>query len=133
VPFGQLGEITNYSRDWATVKFEVMLDREVDLEKVRKVAKRIGLALKDDERFRDQILSPLKLQGITNVTDSSVTVRFKYNVLPGSPVELERMAKVKLLTALREDGLLIRYVPAAPAASASGIVLGRQDAGATAG
>jgi small-conductance mechanosensitive channel len=133
VPFGQLGEITNYSRDWATVKFEVMLDREVDLEKVRKVAKRIGLALKEDERFKDQILSPLKLQGITNVTDSSVTVRFKYNVLPGSPVELERLAKVKLLTALREDGLLIRYVPAAPAASASGIVLGRQDAGATAG
>ena len=40
VPFGQLGEITNYSRDWATVKFEVMLDREVDLEKVSKAAKR---------------------------------------------------------------------------------------------
>ncbi len=120
VPFGQLGEITNYSRDWATVKFEVMLDREVDLEKVRKVAKRIGLALKVDDRFKDQILSPLKLQGIINVTDSSVTVRFKFNVVPGSPVELERMAKVQLLTALREEGLLVRYIPAGVAGLAGG-------------
>ena len=64
----------------------------------------MGLAIKEDERFKDQILSPLKLQGIINVTDSSVTVRFKYNVLPSSPVEMERLAKVKLLTALRDEG-----------------------------
>jgi small-conductance mechanosensitive channel len=106
VPFGQLGEITNFSRDWTTVKFNLVLDRDVDLEQVRKIAKRIGLTLKDDPRFSEQTLDPLKLQGIVDVSESTVTVRFRFNAKPDNTVELERAAKVELLKAFRTEGML---------------------------
>ena len=41
IPFGQLGQITNFSRDWSTVKFNLhCVARDTDLEKLRKAASR---------------------------------------------------------------------------------------------
>ena len=42
VPFGQLQAITNASRDWATVKFNIRLERGIDLEQTRKIIKRLA-------------------------------------------------------------------------------------------
>ncbi len=35
VPFGQITSITNYSRDWGTIKFQLRFDRDADLELIR--------------------------------------------------------------------------------------------------
>jgi moderate conductance mechanosensitive channel len=40
IPFGQLGQITNFSRDWTTMKFNLRFARDTDVEKLRKTAKR---------------------------------------------------------------------------------------------
>jgi len=37
IPFGQLGQITNFSRDWATLKFNLRFARDTDVEQLRKV------------------------------------------------------------------------------------------------
>ena len=44
IPFGQLGQITNFSRDWSTLKFNLRFDRNTDLDKLRKVTKKVGQA-----------------------------------------------------------------------------------------
>ena len=36
IPFGQLGQITNFSRDWTTMKFNLRFARDTDVEKLRK-------------------------------------------------------------------------------------------------
>ena len=48
IPFGTLSQVTNGSRDWATVKFSLRLDRSTDVEKARKVIKKIGLQMMED-------------------------------------------------------------------------------------
>ena len=48
IPFGQLGQITNFSRDWSTLKFNLRFDRNTDLDKLRKVTKKVGLAMLED-------------------------------------------------------------------------------------
>ncbi|MGG2362154.1 mechanosensitive ion channel family protein, partial [Salmonella enterica] len=42
IPFGQLGAITNFSRDWVTVKFNLRMSHDTDIELVRKTVKKIG-------------------------------------------------------------------------------------------
>ena len=42
IPFGQLGQVTNFSRDWTTVKFNLRFARDTDIEKLRKTVKKIG-------------------------------------------------------------------------------------------
>ncbi|MFO1088425.1 MAG: mechanosensitive ion channel family protein [Hyphomicrobiales bacterium] len=119
VPFGQLGEIINYSRDWSTVKFNMSLDRDVDLEEVRRVTKKVAATLKAD--FKDRLLEPLKVQGVKDVTDNAIVVQFKFTSLPLDPGEIERTARSRLLKAFKEDGIALSRPPwmAASAAGAA--------------
>src|SRR5262249_9215499 len=62
VPFGQLGSITNFSRDWITVKFNLRFARDTDLEKLRKAAKRIGTDMLELPEIKAEVLEPFKMQ-----------------------------------------------------------------------
>jgi small-conductance mechanosensitive channel len=48
IPYGQLGAVTNLSRDFATIKFNLKLEPGTDIELVRRTAKQIGLAMQQD-------------------------------------------------------------------------------------
>ena len=118
VPFGQLGEITNFSRDWTMVKFNMSLDRDVDLDAVRRVTKTVAAEVKAE--YKDRVLEPLKVQGVKDVTDLAVIVQFKFTSLPGSSGEIERMARSHLLKVFKEEGIaLSRHPWFTPGASAT--------------
>lgn len=105
IPYGQLQAVTNYSRDWSTVKFELKFERDDDPEKIRKTIKKVGLAMLEDEELGPEFLVPLKMQGIQDVTENSLVVRLKFTARPGNPSILQREAMKRLLPALREAGL----------------------------
>ena len=71
VPFGQIPSLTNSSRDWATVKFNVRLDHSADIEKARKTIKKIGLAMLEDPEFGPHFIAPLKMQGVAEIADTA--------------------------------------------------------------
>src|SRR4029077_13677764 len=64
IPYGQLGSVTNQSRDYTTLKFNLRFEPGTDIETVRKTAKQIGIAAQDDPEMATEIMLPLKLQGI---------------------------------------------------------------------
>lgn len=105
VPFGQIGEIINYSRDWATVKFNMSLDRDVDLDDVRAVVKKVAADIKTD--FKDRVLDSLKVQGVKDVTDTAIVVQFMFTSLPRDPGEIERAARSRLLKAFKDEGIAL--------------------------
>src|SRR5262249_8068709 len=78
IPYGQLTSITNFSRDWQTVKFTVRLARDTDIEKVRKAVKQIGQDMAKDPELSKELLQPLKLQGVSEIADSALVVRLKF-------------------------------------------------------
>jgi moderate conductance mechanosensitive channel len=45
IPYGQLGAVTNLSRDYATIKFNLRFEPATDIELVRKTTKQLGLAM----------------------------------------------------------------------------------------
>lgn len=105
VPYGQLQAVTNYSRDWSTVKFELKFERDADPEQIRKTIKKVGLAMLEDPEIGGEFLVPLKMQGIQDVTENSLVVRLKFTARPGNPSILQREAMKRLLPALRAAGL----------------------------
>ena len=105
VPFGQLGSVTNHSRDWLTVKFNLRLMRDTDFELVRKTVKRIGEAMLTDEEVGPEFLQPLKLQGIADVQDNATLYRFKFTVRPGKPTIVQRNALKRIVAAFAEKGI----------------------------
>ena len=105
IPFGQLSAITNFSRDWQTVKFNLRLSRSADIEQTRKTVKRVGQEMLQDEEFGKEFLLPLKLQGMADITDSALVVRLKFTVRPSNPSVVQREALKRLHRAFAQDGI----------------------------
>jgi small-conductance mechanosensitive channel len=105
IPFGQLGAVTNFSRDWATVKFNLRLARDTDLERLRRTVKRLGLELMRDPELAPQIIEPLKLQGLAEVADSAMVVRLKFTALPANASWVQRTYLGHLYERLPAEGI----------------------------
>jgi small-conductance mechanosensitive channel len=92
VPFGQVGHITNFSRDWTVVKFTLAFAHGTDIELVRKTVKKMGLEMMEEPAFKSVLMQPLKMQGVVDIKDSTVIVRFKYMARPNNPGIVQRVA-----------------------------------------
>jgi hypothetical protein len=105
IPFGQLGTITNYSRDWVTVKFNLRLSRDVDLEQVRKATKKIGQDMMTDADLGPELLVPLKLQGVADIADNALVLRFKFTAKPTNPSIIQRQAVKRIYQTFTQKGI----------------------------
>jgi small-conductance mechanosensitive channel len=106
IPYGQLGAVTNLSRDFATIKFNLRFDPHTDIDLVRRIAKQIGLAVQDDNpEMAAEILQPLKLQGIAEVVDNALVLRFKFTALPLKPSWVQREYLKRMYKAFAEKGV----------------------------
>ncbi|WP_395713724.1 mechanosensitive ion channel family protein [Reyranella sp.] len=107
VPFGQVGHITNFSRDWTVVKFNLAFAPGTDIELLRKTVKKLGLEMAEDPAFKPIIMQPLKMQGVVDIKDSQVIVRFKFMARPKNPSIIQRTAIRRMYDTL--PGLGIRF------------------------
>lgn len=105
VPFGQLLHVTNFSRDWTTVKFNLAFTINTDVELLRKTVKKIGLEMMSEPQFQKELLQPLKMQGIVDIKDASLIVRFKFTARPKNPSLIQRTAIRRMFEALPKLGI----------------------------
>ncbi len=124
IPFGQLGQITNFSRDWITVKFNLRFARDTDIEKLRKAAKKIGADMMEMPAIKADILAPFKMQGVADIADNALLVRFKFTAKPGNPAAIQREAVKRMFSVFPAQGIefakegaavVVHAAPAAPA------------------
>jgi moderate conductance mechanosensitive channel len=90
VPFGNLKSITNFSRDYTITKLEIRVGFDTDLEKVRKIIKKINKTLRKDAEINRVMLDDLKSMGIKEFDDSAMIVRVKFRTLPGEQFVLKK-------------------------------------------
>lgn len=83
IPFGEITHLTNFSRDWVMMKLPLRLTYDTDVEKVRKLVKKLGQELLEDPTVGDKFLQPLKSQGVIQMEDSAMIVRVKFMTRPG--------------------------------------------------
>jgi len=105
VPFGQLTHITNFSRDWTTVKFNLAFAINSDVELLRKTVKKIGLDMLAEPQFQKELIQPLKMQGIVDIKDASLIVRFKFTARPKNPSMIQRIAIRRMFDTLPKLGI----------------------------
>jgi moderate conductance mechanosensitive channel len=105
IPYGQLGAGTNLSRDFATTKFNLRLEPGADIELVRRTAKQIGLAMQQDPEIALEVIVPLKMQGIAEITENAVVVRFKFTARPVKPSWVQREYLKRMYRVFAEKGI----------------------------
>ena len=97
--------MSNQSRDFTTIKFNLRLEPGTDIELLRKTAKRIGLDMQEDPEIAAEILLPLKLQGIVEVTETALVIRFKFTARPIKPGWVQREYLKRIYRVFAEKGI----------------------------
>jgi moderate conductance mechanosensitive channel len=105
IPFGHIEQVTNFSRDWTTTKFNLRLIHGSDLDKVRKTVKQIGAEMMTDPEIAPEIIQPLKLQGITEIDPGAVIIRLKFTARPAQPTFVYRRALWLIYKRFKERGI----------------------------
>ncbi|MEE4137336.1 MAG: mechanosensitive ion channel domain-containing protein, partial [Desulforhopalus sp.] len=105
VPHSDLGAVTNYMRGGIVMKFPLEFPYDTDIEKVRKIIKKVGLEMLEDEELRDAFLQPLKSQGVNEITNSVMVIRVKFTAKPGKQFLIKRQAFRRITDALNARGI----------------------------
>lgn len=105
IPFGSMGTIKNHSRDWVTMKFSFEVAPTEDLERVRKLVKKVGAALAADPDIGDQFIEPLKSQGAIAMVGPNYQVGVKFTCHPGEQFLIRRKAFAAIQKAIKEHGI----------------------------
>jgi moderate conductance mechanosensitive channel len=119
VPFSQVSHITNFSRDWTTIKFNLAFANGTDIELLRKTVKKIGLDMMEDPTFAKILMQPLKMQGVVDIKDTALIVRFKFTARPKNPSLLQRTAIRRMYEAFPGVGIKFAVPPYALQAQAA--------------
>ena len=110
VPFGELRGVQNLARDWVIHKFTIGLTYDSDLEKARKLVKKVGQQLADDPEYKDTILEPLKMQGVEEFGDFAIQVRMKMMTKPGDKqFAIKRKAHAMIKKSFDEHGIKFAF------------------------
>jgi small-conductance mechanosensitive channel len=109
VPYGEIQTLTNWSRDWAIMKFELRIAFETDIDMVRKLIKKIGIEMMEDPVFGPLLLAPLKSQGVNRMDDSALIIRCKFTAIPGQQYLIRREAFTRIQRVFEEKG--IQFAP----------------------
>jgi len=109
VPFGELGAVQNMSRDWVIDKLSIGITYDSDLEKARKLIKKIGQDLAADPEMGPNILEPLKMQGVEQFGDFAIQIRMKMMTRPGEQFVIRRKAFAAIKTAFDANGIKFAF------------------------
>ncbi len=105
VPHSDLGAITNYMRGGIVIKFPLEFPYDTDIDQVRKVIKKVGIAMLEDEELGDDFILPVKSQGVNEITNSVMVIRVKFTAKPGKQFVIKREAFRRITEALNAKGI----------------------------
>jgi small-conductance mechanosensitive channel len=105
VPFGSMGTVTNFSRDYTITKLDFRVRYDTDTDKVRKIMKKINKALSKNEEVAPHLLDKVKSQGIRQLDDSAMIMRVKYKTIPGKQFVVRKLVYEMMQQMFKENGI----------------------------
>jgi small-conductance mechanosensitive channel len=105
VPYGDMAKLTNLSRDWVIMKVKFTVPFDTDLDKVRKIFKKIGQEIMEDPEHAENIIAPFKSQGAGQISDIGIVVRGKFTAKPGTQFPVRKEIYSRVQKAFEENGI----------------------------
>jgi small-conductance mechanosensitive channel len=105
VPYGEIQYLTNYSRDWMIMKLEFRVGYDTDVDKVKKIFKKIGKEMLEHPEMGQDFIEPFKSQGVKAMEDSAMIVRGKFMAKPGKQFSIRKEIYTRVQKAFQEAGI----------------------------
>jgi small-conductance mechanosensitive channel len=105
IPFGSMGTVTNMSRDYIITKLDFRVRYDTNVDKVRKIIKKINKKIAKDPEMGPNLLDKIKSQGVKELDDSAMIMRLKFKTIPGEQFVIRREVFRMIQESFRENGI----------------------------
>jgi small-conductance mechanosensitive channel len=109
IPFGDMGAVQNFSRDYIITKLDIRVRYDADIDIIRKLIKRINIELQDHEEIGPKLLGKIKSQGVREMDDSAMIVRVKFKTPPGEQFIVRREVYKLIQESFKKHGIEFAY------------------------
>jgi len=105
IPFGNMGTVTNMSRDYIITKLDFRVRYDTDVDQVRKIIKKINKEIEKDPEMGPNLLDKIKSQGVRELDDSAMIMRLKFKTIPGEQFVIRREVFRMIQESFSETGI----------------------------
>ena len=105
IPHSELGAITNFMRGGIVVKFNLDFPYDAPIDKIRKVIKKVGQKMLENEEYGKDFIRPVKSQGVREISNSVMTIRVNFTAQPGTHFVIRREAYRLITEALNAQDI----------------------------
>lgn len=105
IPFGEVKQLTNFSRDWVIMKLPIRVRFGTDTERVRKLVKKLGQQLLEDPVIGTKFVEPLKSQGVYQMDEYGIITRVKFKTRPGDQFAVRKVVYQKINELFEHEGI----------------------------
>jgi small-conductance mechanosensitive channel len=106
IPFGDMGIVTNMSRDYIITKLDFRVRYDTDIEQVRKIIKKkVYMPIMQNEELAPKLLDAIKSQGVREMDDSAMIMRIKFKTAPGQQFIIRKEVYRLMQEAFQEAGI----------------------------
>ena len=106
IPFGDIGIVTNMSRDYIITKLDFRVRYDTDIDQVRKIIKKkVYEPIMQNPELGPKLLDKIKSQGVRQMDDSAMIMRIKYKTEPGQQFIIRKEVYRLMQEAFHEAGI----------------------------
>jgi len=109
LPFSEVTQIINMTRDFAYAVVSVGVSYDTDLDRAMGVIRSVGEDLQKDPIFKRVILEAVEILGVDKLGDSSVTLLARIRTRPGKQWDVKRMFLLKIKQRFDKEGIEIPF------------------------
>jgi len=106
---GKINSLSNMTKDWSAVVFDVGVAYKEDTDRVVAVMERVAADLQSDETLGPDILEPLEVMGVDAFGDSAVVIKARLKTKPIRQWAVGREYRRRLKYAFDEAGIEIPF------------------------
>ncbi|NSW93905.1 MAG: mechanosensitive ion channel family protein [Bacteroidales bacterium] len=109
IPNGEIKRVSNLSKDFARVNFDIGVSYNTNLEHVIEVINRTGKELAEDPAFADAIISPPRFLRVNDFGDSAIIIKILGDTKPLRQWEITGEMRKRLKIAFDREGIEIPF------------------------
>lgn len=109
IPNGEMGVISNLTKQWARALIEVEVAYQEDVRRAIETLSRVGQELAKAPGFSNLIIEEPTVTGVERLGESGITVRLLIKTLPLKQWDVAREARLRIKEAFDREGIEIPF------------------------
>ncbi len=105
IPYGEISTLTNFSRDWVIMKLRFRVPHDTDVNKIKKLFKKLGKELLEHPELGKDFIAPFKSQGVLEVDEVGMLIRGKFTAKPGGQFMIRKEIYVRVQKLFAENNI----------------------------